>query len=237
VLQKVSIEDSLPQLKTKYPSGCINNKIYLWGCEVDAPAAKILSVSIPKQSTVRSSSEKQSYSNNILAHMRRLFFEKTYSDITFEVEGQKVQAHRNILIKCQFFDKMFQSGMKEATASTIQITDISLVNFKAMLEFIYCNEVMLSEKLALDLLILSDKYSLPELKVDCEAFLSKQLSPENVLQVAKTAELALAAELEKNVADYVIQNLDTLEESIDLQKLPPSIFIKAIRQQKSRNNH
>jgi len=105
-----------------------------------------------------------------------------------------------------------------------------------MLEFIYCNEVMLSEKLALDLLVLSDKYSLPELKVDCETFLSKHLSTENILQVAKTAEIAIATDLEKNVADYVIQHLDKLEETIDLQKLPPSIFIKAIRQQKSRSN-
>jgi len=48
VLQKVSLEDALPELRTKYPSACVDNKVYLWGCELEASAAKILSVSIRK---------------------------------------------------------------------------------------------------------------------------------------------------------------------------------------------
>ena len=49
---------------------------------------------------------------NILSqplHMNLLWKDKPFADVTFVVENEEIQAHRIILLKCHYFQNMFNS--------------------------------------------------------------------------------------------------------------------------------
>ncbi len=64
-----------------------------------------------------------------------------FSDVTFNVEGSAVNAHRNIVsLRCPRLGKLFK---KNAAHDDVNINDISLPIFQAILEWIYSDEVVL----------------------------------------------------------------------------------------------
>jgi len=163
-----------------------------------------------------------------LSHMERIWKEKSFADITFIVQGEEIPVHRVILVKCRYFQNMFQSGMIEANSDKINVPDISSTNFKAILEYIYCDKIALTEPLALDLIILADMYFLTKLKSDCEGYLSTHLTIQNLLNVVKAAETADSEKLNERVVSFLIANIDKVKQEIDIHAIPPELFIKAI---------
>jgi len=164
-----------------------------------------------------------------LSHMEMLWDEKPFADITFIVHGEEIQAHRIILLKCRYFQNMFKSGMIEANSTKINVPgEISVENFKAILEYIYLDKIALTESLALDLVVLADMYFLTKLKVDCEDYLSKNLSVKNFLSVLSAAEKADSEKLKEKMVSFLVENIHKVKEEVDVQKIPVEIWIQAI---------
>jgi hypothetical protein len=63
---------------------------------------------------------------------------------------------------------MLQGGLKESSQKTINIYDIRPSVFKAILEFIYTDTVTITEEIAVELLIASDRFLLKKLMTMCE---------------------------------------------------------------------
>jgi len=166
------------------------------------------------------------------SHMQLLWKDKLFADITFVVQDEEILAHKNILVKSHYFLTMFQSGMMESNSSKITVPDISPINFKAILEFIYFGKIVLTEKLALDLIVLADMYFLSDLKADCESYLTTCVSMTNFLNYMKVAETADAQKLEDKVASFLITNLEKISEDIDSSLIPQDLLIKAMKKMK-----
>jgi len=172
---------------------------------------------------------------NILAqapHMQLIWKDKPFADVTFVVQNEEIPAHRIILLKSHYFQTMLQSGMIESNSSKITVPDISPTSFKAILEYIYFGKVSLTEKLALDLIVLADMYFLSDLKADCETCLSTCLNVKNFLDVMKAAEIADSGKLDDKVAAFLIINLEKLNQELDFSLIPQELFVKAIRKMK-----
>jgi len=182
-----------------------------------------------------------------LSHMELLWKEKPFADVTFVVQNEEIPAHRVILLKCRYFQNMFNSGMIEANSKKINVPDISSTNFKgrylkvlkvnntiiAILEYIYCDKINLTESLAIELIILADMYFLPNLKADCENYLSAKLTVENFVKVMKVAETADSEKLEKKVVSFLTSNIEKVKQEVDIHMIPPELFIKAVLELKS----
>eukprot|EP00555_Chaetoceros_dichaeta_P002262 CAMPEP_0198252970 /NCGR_PEP_ID=MMETSP1447-20131203/3445_1 /TAXON_ID=420782 /ORGANISM="Chaetoceros dichaeta, Strain CCMP1751" /LENGTH=71 /DNA_ID=CAMNT_0043938431 /DNA_START=85 /DNA_END=296 /DNA_ORIENTATION=+ len=68
--------------------------------------------------------------------------EDKYSNITFLVEGQKVNAHLTILAgRCEHFAAMFWSGMRESVEREIATPNISKTVFILLMEYLYTDSV------------------------------------------------------------------------------------------------
>jgi len=80
----------------------------------------------------------------------------------------------------------------------------------------------------LDLLGLSDKYSLYDLKYICEEVLAKNLSLENFVARAKTAELFEATILRQAIVEFGIKFMKVLQERKEIHELPTEFFIEII---------
>lgn len=64
-----------------------------------------------------------------------LIVDYRYSDVTFNVQGVALKAHRAILdVRSGVFEKMFNSGMSESKGEVI-IDDISPAVFKQLLRY------------------------------------------------------------------------------------------------------
>lgn len=162
-----------------------------------------------------------------------MFEAGTATDVTFLIRGQKVKAHKAVLMaRCSYFKTMFASGMKEALEGEVKVTDVKIRVFKELLKFIYGGkEPAFRKDVTADLLIVADKYGLVELKDICEKQLIAHLSAENVVDY-----LLLADELNcsylLNVATPLIRtHVQTLGANKELDKLKanPKLLLEMLR--------
>jgi speckle-type POZ protein len=76
---------------------------------------------------------------------------------------------------------MFQHPTKENLTNQIEIEDVEPDVFHELLRFIYTGRVQVDklETMVVGLFIAADKYLLDELKLKCENYLLRNMSPEN----------------------------------------------------------
>lgn len=122
-----------------------------------------------------------------------------FSDVVFEVEGQKIPAHRNILIcRSDYFRAMLSEKSKftESRAplnrsnslSSIYIGDITSETFQQVLNFIYTGHIDLPNfhcHTAVELMRAADKMNLVELEKLCLYHLSQIINEDNVCKIYK----------------------------------------------------
>lgn len=108
------------------------------------------------------------------------------SDCTFVVGAEQYvfRAHRMILVLASpVFETMLYENMAEKNTPII-ISDIHHKIFKALLTFIYTEQLEISSvDEACDLCYAADKYRLPELKIKCREYLQNQLNSEDAGQL------------------------------------------------------
>ncbi|KAF7104867.1 hypothetical protein CFC21_105731 [Triticum aestivum] len=128
-----------------------------------------------------------------------LFKTEAGADVTFEVGGDKLAAHRCVLAaRSKVFMAQLFGPMKETTAQTgvIHIKDMEASVFRALLSFIYTDsfpfmeedngqEVEASEN---NLLVAADRYDVQRLKCICEEQLSEHICVRMVMSTLALAE-------------------------------------------------
>ena len=106
-------------------------------------------------------------------------------------------------------------------------------NFLALLEWLYCNEVLnLKDEVAIELLKVSDKYSLPQLKVEAGKYLVKNITVENALERAKLASEENVKELEAAVVKFVSNKIAEGNKKVDVSQFPKPIADKILQNAK-----
>ncbi|XP_044447507.1 BTB/POZ and MATH domain-containing protein 1 [Triticum aestivum] len=107
-------------------------------------------------------------------HLGDLLKNKDAADLTFQVGGQSISAHRCVLAaRSSVFKAELLGAMKESSAaSPIEICDMEDDVFKSLLHFMYTDSVPLTLKLdvvmAGHLLVAADRYNVVRLKQICE---------------------------------------------------------------------
>ncbi|XP_071683316.1 BTB/POZ and MATH domain-containing protein 2-like [Lolium perenne] len=138
--------------------------------------------------------------SDIGQHLDYLLQSKVGADVTFEVSGETIPAHRCVLAgRSTVFMALLFGPMKEGTTSSvIQIKDMEAKVFKDLLSFIYtgsCQDLEDGKEeedveyvmWLHDLFVVADRYDLPRLKLLCEEHLSEHIG---VSSVASTLALA-----------------------------------------------
>ncbi|KAK2192994.1 hypothetical protein NP493_19g13007 [Ridgeia piscesae] len=108
-------------------------------------------------------------------------------DVTFSVGPtqdtvEDIAAHKYMLVsRSPVFFAMFCGPMSETTSSgTIRVPDVEPDAFRHMLEYLYSDEVELSDDLVLPILYIGKKYIIPALTTKCTTYLEEHLHPDNV---------------------------------------------------------
>lgn len=139
------------------------------------------------------------------------------TDVTFEVDGEIFAAHKTVLAaRSPVFKAQLFGPMKEKNMECIKVEDIEAPVFKALLHFIYWDELPEMQELtglnskgastlmAQHMLAAADRYGLERLKLLCEAKLCEDVAINTVATTLALAEqhhcLQLKAECLKFIA-------------------------------------
>ncbi|XVF42611.1 hypothetical protein PTKIN_Ptkin01aG0377800 [Pterospermum kingtungense] len=160
--------------------------------------------------------------SDIGSHFGMLLENEEGSDITFNVFGEKFHAHKLVLAaRSPVFEAEF-SDMMEEDNTEIVVTDMEPKVFKALLHFIYRDNLIddeefagtssstmpsVSDALAAKLLAAADKYDLPRLRLMCESVLCKDISVNSVANILALADRHHAVDLKSICLKFAAENL------------------------------
>ena len=99
----------------------------------------------------------------------------------------------------------------------------------AILEYIYCNEIVLDEKLAMELIPQADEYLLHSLTEICENFLMNRLRKDNVINLLNMADVYGVEKLKNACLKFMIKNLSQVENNEEMLKLPKYLYLDLLK--------
>lgn len=68
------------------------------------------------------------------SQIAEFFLSRDFSDVQFEIDGERIPTHRCILASsCDYFQVLFYGGMREQFEEVVRLQDVSLSAFKAIL--------------------------------------------------------------------------------------------------------
>ncbi|XP_078177826.1 BTB/POZ and MATH domain-containing protein 2-like [Carex rostrata] len=155
-------------------------------------------------------------------------------DVTFEVEGERISAHRFMLAaRSPVFEAELHGPFVESNSTcVIKIHDMKAEVFKALLRFIYTDDFeFLSVELVQDVFIAADRYDLPMLKSQCQQWLVLNLSIETVLQTLILAEQHSSPWLKEKCLEFTskLENFTQLaltEGYVHMMQSFPSLLVE-----------
>ena len=144
--------------------------------------------------------------DHINRQLGHLFNTGRMSDVTFVLGTENFKAHKNILsARSQVFADMFENNEKVSSINPLKIEDCEPEAFRAMLSFLYTDEMEETEEMAKELLPLAIKYQIRLLQNKCQEIVLKDISTENCAEMLLFAEMQ-GALLLKNEALYYFQH-------------------------------
>jgi hypothetical protein len=149
----------------------------------------------------------------------KLFDNEKFSDVTLAVGDTKIPAHRNVLsARSEYFARMFDSDFKEAKDKIVNIQEENEELFKMMIEFIYTNDLSKLNSIfychaydiAMDLIVLAQKYNISSLITACSKVILANLNVETCLDIIIVAETAQSLELGETASKYFAGNINAI---------------------------
>ncbi len=97
-----------------------------------------------------------------------------------------------------------------------------------MRDYIYFVPGEMEWDVAIDLLIISDKYMFTELKEICENILISKLDPHNCFQLILMDPFILTEASREKILDWIVQNISKVHPVQDLSLLPKEILVELV---------
>ncbi|KAG7559562.1 BTB/POZ domain [Arabidopsis thaliana x Arabidopsis arenosa] len=159
------------------------------------------------------------------SHFGKLLDTLEGSDVTFDIAGEKFQAHKLVLAaRSQFFRSKFYN-VPEANNNEVAISDLEPKVFKALLHFMYKDSLPgdvepvtahsfdllrlseIDDTLIVKLLAAAEMYNLSRLRLLCESHICKAVSISSVSKILALSDKYNATELKSVSLKFTAENL------------------------------
>ncbi|PRP81174.1 hypothetical protein PROFUN_02008 [Planoprotostelium fungivorum] len=156
--------------------------------------------------------------------------DKRFSDFEIHLvnDGSLVRifpAHRALLTRGEYFKRVINSGMREATEGKIVVRDLEEQTILCLLQWIYSNEIEdLQVDTALDLLQAADEFSSEQrLKDICTALARQEMDEESVSYVLQIAITSNSGDLKAACIDLICSRHQLVEQTDTYKDLPEAV--------------
>jgi hypothetical protein len=171
-------------------------------------------------------------SKHVLDHLLNLWNTKTLSDVTFNCQGKSIKAHTLILASgSSVLAAMFQHNFKENQEKMVEIKDINLEVFEALLCYIYTGNIYSRRNVDVaELFVAADKYAVETLKEECALILSRKLKVENAAQCLVLAHLVNSPKLREASLNFISKNAKAIcsrKDWMEITKNYPELSFQA----------
>lgn len=153
-----------------------------------------------------------------------LFEKQELCDVTFVINDNKIKAHTFVLaLASTYFHAMFTQDTKESKDRVVNFSndpDINSEVFSGFLDFIY-NIKNFSElgEVALELLILADKFDVKVLQKHCEQYLSEVIDKNNISKILILSNKCNSKFLKDRAIAFAKTDLSVLTNSVEFSEL------------------
>lgn len=131
-----------------------------------------------------------------------------HADVTFVAGEETFRVHRLFVSRAPHFARALDAGMREAQTGTIRVDDVAPATVRALLRFLYSDELVCDAEHAVEMLALADRCQLDDLKKHAETLIESSYDfgeLQNVLELLDVAHRYGTAHLE-HVALSVLAN-------------------------------
>jgi len=161
--------------------------------------------------------------SNVGLDLQKMFNNSEFSDIQIACKGGVVYAHKAILAsRCQHFHVMF-TKFRESQQHQITLQGFDYDVIHAVIQWIYTGKTNLTRKTVVEVMVVSEMYSLKELKQKCEYFLWHYVDVENATALYQTACLHQAFQLKRVCSDFIVRNFHNITTTESYLSLPQEI--------------
>ena len=134
--------------------------------------------------------------------------------ITFNVSGETIKAHKIILARSTYFANMFASEMNETHTNEIDVPDASPKAFQAMIVYLFGGFAPFDlDEMRLDLFAVADKYGIDNLRDMCLFSIFRSLDAKTVVDTLLLAERYNLEELMSQAKLVLKANISAVEQS------------------------
>ena len=157
-------------------------------------------------------------------------FDDEHSDVAFVVENETFRAHRNILARrCEFFHKMFTSGMRESTAETIPLDNISKADFSVLLHYLYTAEIEVEIPSVVKLYMAGDMFQLPKLQDTCVIAAKAKMTIEEAAVFLQQVHDENCHELKTFGLSFVRKHFDEVSTSSGMEVVTAELLLEIVK--------
>eukprot|EP01126_Amoeba_proteus_P060753 TRINITY_DN8079_c0_g1_i2.p1 TRINITY_DN8079_c0_g1~~TRINITY_DN8079_c0_g1_i2.p1 ORF type:complete len:208 (-),score=48.10 TRINITY_DN8079_c0_g1_i2:779-1402(-) len=148
---------------------------------------------------------------SLINKLSSLVGEKCLSDVTFNVDGHLLPAHKLILrVRSEYFGNMFSSGLSESRDSVITIHDCSKPIFLQVLKFIYTGSCDINHENVTSILEQANLLRLERLTTMCEQFWRDNIDDENAAIILQASDHYNAYQLKTFAMEHIFQHVEAV---------------------------
>jgi len=173
----------------------------------------------------------QEHKDNVLQHWLQLLSSGKHADMEFKVGDKVLPAHKIVLVtRVPYFEKMFESGMKEAKTNIVEIKDVTTDTWIKFLGFVYTGRLTLADFNEAEVFLkLADMYDFPQLKKRCSESFEDNITKTNVCKILILAQLTSSLSLKAKCIKFIKKHDRELDRKVLEELLPhPDLMLDVI---------
>ena len=144
----------------------------------------------------------EKHSKTVLGDFAYMFADQAFLDFEIVCQEKSFPCHKAVLAaRSEVFKKMLNTDGEEAKKNCLVIKDFENEQVGQLLQFIYTGSLKEEDSIGTDLLLLADKYDLPDLVHICEVTLARDVNHELPLE----ASLGILDIANRISSDYLIK--------------------------------
>jgi len=166
-------------------------------------------------------------------HWLQLLKSGKHADVEFSFGDnyKLLPAHKIVLVtRVPYFERMFESGMKEAKTNIVEIKDVTPQTWIKFLGFVYSGILDLADFNDAEVFLkLADMYDFPQLKKSCLKSFEDNITKTNICQILKLAHLTSSSSLKAKCIKFIKKHDRELDRKVLEELLPhPDLMLDVI---------